>query len=100
MTRSFVVMEAFGSDFEAFQREAEARTFGAELFQQAAAISPEAVEAVSAVLLAVMRKTRGQLPVEIASEYAWQMMAERAVGHYETLHPQLPLDPVDGESGS
>lgn len=82
-------MSSLGADFEAFQREAEARSLGAELFREASALSPDAVEAVSAVLLAVVRKSRGRLPVEVASEFAWQMMSDRAVGHYEssTEHP-------------
>lgn len=85
--RSFDRMSTFGASFEEFQREAEARTLGAELYREASDLSSEAVEAVAAVLLAVVRKSSGQLPAKVASEFAWQMMADRALGYYESELP-------------
>lgn len=97
-TRSFDLVSKFGADFEEFQREAEARSFGSDLYREASAISEEAVAAVSAVLMAVIRKSRGRLPVEVASEYAWQMMAESAIDHYEAVNPKLPLELTDWDA--
>lgn len=70
-----------GAEFEAVQLAAEARALGAELYQQAAAISPETVEAVASVLAATENQSRARLPRELAAEYARQMMADSALRH-------------------
>lgn len=73
--------QTLGAEFEAAQREAEARALGAEMYQQASRISSEAIDAVSAVLAAMDHQSRGRLPREVAAEFARQMMAEAALRH-------------------
>lgn len=79
------VSSGLGADFEAAQLEAEGRAFGAELYQSAAAISEQTVEAVAAALSAVESRTRGRLPREVAVEFARQMMSEAALQHRTRL---------------
>jgi hypothetical protein len=74
-------MSVLGSDFEATQREAEARALGAELFQHASRISPATVDAIAAVLASVHHNSQGRLPAEVAQEFARQMMTEAALRH-------------------
>ncbi len=70
-----------GADFEAAQREAEARALGAEMYHQASRISPETVDAIAAVLSALDHQSRGRLPREVAAEFARQMMGDSALRH-------------------
>jgi hypothetical protein len=72
---------ALGAEFEAAQREAEARALGSEMYHQAARISPETIDAVAAVLAALDHQSRGRLPREVAAEFARQMMADSALRH-------------------
>jgi hypothetical protein len=74
-----------GAEFEAAQLTAEARALGADLFAQAARISPETVDAVAAVLFALDHSSRGRLPGEAAAEFARQMMADAALRHRHTI---------------
>lgn len=75
-------MSVLGYDFEAIQREAEARTLGAELYRQAVTISRETVECVSAALDGLAQKSRGRLAGEMANAYARAMMSDLAASHY------------------
>lgn len=75
-------MSVLGADFEAAQREAEARTLGGELYRQAASIGPSMVECVSAALDAVAARSRGRLAAELANSYGRAIMADLAAGHY------------------
>ena len=79
--RRRLLSSELGASFEAVQLAAEARALGAELYQHAAAISPETVEAVASVLAATENQSRGHLPSEVAAEYARQMLAEAALRH-------------------
>lgn len=74
-------MTSLGPDFDVAQLFAEARALGAELYQQASRMSPEAVDSVAAVLFALESKPEGRLPKEVANEYARQMMADSAQRH-------------------
>jgi hypothetical protein len=74
-------VESLGADFEVQQREAEARALGAELYQHAARISRETVDAVAAVLASVHHASEGRLPGEVAREFARQMMTDAALRH-------------------
>lgn len=75
-------MSILGAEFEAAQREAEARTLGGELYQQAAAIGPGTVECVSAALEALAARSRGRLACELANAYGRAVMADLAASHY------------------
>jgi hypothetical protein len=75
------LMASLGAEFEAAQREAEARALGAEMYVHAARISPETVDAVAAVLMSIEHSSRGRLPQEVAAEFARQMMADSAIRH-------------------
>ena len=70
-----------GAEFEAAQREAEARALGAEMYHHAARISPETVDAVAAVLSAMDHQSKGRLPHEVAVEYSRQLLLDRALRH-------------------
>lgn len=66
-------------DLEGIQREAQARRLGRDLYIQAAAISQETVEALSAVLSRLAATTvYGQLAAEGFSE---AMLSDAAVRH-------------------
>lgn len=74
-------MSTLGAEFEAAQREAEARALGAEMYQVACHISEETIEAVAAVLTSLANRSAGRLPVEVAAEFSRQMMADAALCH-------------------
>lgn len=78
-------MPYLGAEFQASQREAEARALGAELYQYAASISDETVDAVAAVLTAVASTSRGQLADEMSREFARQIIWDSAVRHRERV---------------
>jgi hypothetical protein len=74
----------FGPEFQALQREAEARQLGAHLHRAASATSDGTVKAVSAVLQAVASQSGGHLADLLADGFARSMMADSAVTHYIT----------------
>ena len=74
-------MSTLGAEFEAAQLAGEARALGADMYAQAAKISPQTVDAVAAVLFALDHSSKGRLPGEAAAEYARQMMADSALRH-------------------
>lgn len=74
-----------GAEFEAAQREAEARALGGEIYRQAAAISPATTECVSAVLEAVAVRSRGRLASELANAFGRALMSDSAASHYAQL---------------
>jgi hypothetical protein len=78
-------VSTLGAEFEAAQLSAEARALGADLYAQAAKISPETVDAVAAVLWSLDHSSRGRLPGEAAAEYARQMMADAALRHRQQI---------------
>ncbi len=70
------------SDLDTLQRDSQARRIGADLYREAAAISPKTVEAVSAVMSRLSAKdVQGEL---VAEGFARSMMADSAVAHYIT----------------
>lgn len=88
-------MSTLGAEFEAAQREAEARALGAEMYQVASHISEETIEAVAAVLISLSNSSSGRLPVEVAEEFSRQMMANAALRHRQREKPSLaPERPV------
>lgn len=76
-------VSSLGAEFEAAQREAEARTLGGELYRQATQVGPEAVQCVAAVLDAVANRSRGRLAWEMANSYGRAMVADAAASHYQ-----------------
>jgi hypothetical protein len=81
MDNESVSEPSLGAEFEAIQREAEARALGAEMYHQASRISPGTINAVAAVLASLDHNSRGRLAREVAREYARQMMADAALRH-------------------
>lgn len=72
------------SDLEAIQRDGQARRLGFALYTQAAAISPETVDAVAAVVnrMEVLHDPSLDL---VAAEFARAMVSERADDHLVNL---------------
>ncbi len=76
------MMSTLGAEFDAIQREAEARALGAEMYRQATQLGPDTVECVAAVLDALAHRSRGQLAAEMANAYGRAMVADAAASHY------------------
>jgi hypothetical protein len=72
-----------GAEFEAAQREAEARTLGGEMYRQAVQSGPETVQCVAAVLDALAHRSRGRLAAEMANSFGRAMVADAAASHYQ-----------------
>jgi hypothetical protein len=71
------------SDLDTLQRDSQARRIGADLYREAAAISPKTVEAVSAAVSRMSTNSEhGQLVAEGFSE---AMMSDAAVTHISTI---------------
>jgi len=71
------------SDFDMLQRDSQARRIGADLYREAAAISPGTVEAVSAAVSRMSTSSEyGQLVAEGFSE---AMMSDAAVAHLSSI---------------
>ncbi len=72
------------SDLEGMQRETQARRIGFALYTQAAAISPETVEAVAAVVNR-MEALHDDYLILVAEEFARAMVADKADDHLANL---------------
>ena len=71
------------SDLDTLQRVAQARRIGADLYREAAAISSQTVEAVSAAVARMATNTAdGE---QVADGFSEAMMAAAAVNHLSTL---------------
>ncbi len=72
------------SDFEAIQRASQARHLGASLYNEAAAISPDTVGAVAAVVNR-MEALHDDYLMMVAEEFARAMVANKAEDHLANL---------------
>ena len=73
----------FGSEFETLQRDGLARRIGADLYREAASISLQTVEAVSA---AVSRMPTSNAHGEhVAEGFSDAMMADAAIRHIASI---------------
>ena len=71
------------SDFDTLQRNSQARRIGADLYREAAVISPKTVEAVSAVMSSLSAKN---LQAELVAEgFAEAMISDSAVRHISSI---------------
>ena len=72
------------SDFEAIQRAAQALHLGAAFYNEAAAISPQTVSAVAAVVNR-MEALHDDYLILVAEEFARAMVADKADDHLANL---------------
>jgi hypothetical protein len=86
----------FSAEFEAAQREAEARALGGEMYRQAEILGSDTVECVAALLDAVAQRSRGALAAELANSYGRAMVADAAARHYQQR--SLNLKPSESAS--
>ena len=71
------------SDLDTLQRDSQARRIGADLYREAASISPKTVEAVSAAVSRMSTNSEnGHLVAEGFSE---AMMSDAAVNHLSSI---------------
>ncbi len=71
------------SDLDTLQRDSQARCIGADLYREAAAISPKTVEAISAVMSSLSAKNlQGEL---VAEGFAEAMISDAAIRHISGL---------------
>ncbi len=78
------LMTSNHSDFEVIQRASHARHLGASLYNEAAAISPQTVGAVAAVVNRMEALHDDHLTL-VAEEFARAMVADKADDHLANL---------------
>jgi hypothetical protein len=71
------------SDFDTLQRDSQARRIGADLYREAAAISPKTVEAVSAAVARM--PTNNAHGEQVAEGFSDAMMADAAIRHITSI---------------
>ncbi len=71
------------SDLDSLQRDSQARRIGADLYREAAAISPKTVEAVSAAVSRM--STSSEHGGLVAEGFSEAMMSDAAVKHLSNI---------------